>query len=82
LRPCKLLWGNVNDVVRHRLSAAEDIGRHGRRRDVFVRVVDIVDVPNIDDVFYICDVPDIGDVHLAKIVRSVVIPREEGIARS
>jgi hypothetical protein len=72
----------VNDVVRHGLSAAEDIRRHGRRRDVFVRVVDIIDVPNIDDVFYISDISDVGYVHRAEIARSVVIPREEGIARS
>jgi hypothetical protein len=82
LRPCKLLRRKADNLVRHRLSAAEDISRHGCRSDALVGIVNIVDIPGIDDVFYVRDISDVRNVHRAQIVRSIVIPREEWIARS
>src|SRR5208283_5100656 len=78
LRACELLWIDLHHIARHRLGAAKCVRINCGRRYGLIAVVDVVDVGNVGDV----DVAHIGNVHLLQIDITVVIPREEWLARA
>jgi len=64
----------ANDVMRHRLAAAEDISGHSGRSEGSISVIHALDVVDIRDVGDGSSHCECGDVHDAKVVATVVIP--------
>src|SRR5882762_8128998 len=65
---------HANNVMRHRLAAAEDMSGHGGSSDSPIFVIHAVDVGDVRDVGNVRHIANVGDVHDAKVVATVVIP--------
>jgi hypothetical protein len=72
----------ANDVMRHRLAAAEDISGHSGSSDGSISVIHALDVVDIRDVGDVRHIANVGDVHDAKVIASVVIPGKKWLAGS
>lgn len=82
MRSGKAFGRDANDVMRHRLAAAEDVGWHGGSSDGSILVIHAADVGDVRYVGNVGDVADIRDVDDAKIVAAVVIPGEKWLIGS
>jgi hypothetical protein len=82
LRSQKLVGRDSNNMVCHRLAAAQDVGgdRSGGDRAIFV--IYLADVSDVRDVSYVVDVSDVGDIDHAEIFAAVVIPRKIRLSRT
>jgi hypothetical protein len=77
-----LLGSQSNKLACDWLTTPENIGGHGRGRGGAIGVMNLIDVGGVRDVRNVGHVPDVGDVDLANVGFTAVIPGKEWLARS